>query len=273
MEVEDLKHKEAGMTAEVEIICGYKVHPAASIFPLIEGDEFDQLVDSIARNGMHYPIVLRGDQLLDGRNRLRAAHAAREQGYKVSIPTNQWTDNRISVSEWIWDTNATRRQLTDDGLAMASASITPMVFAENAERKKAFQFTQGKSGNVSGKKQVKTKTFSPANRDLKAMTERSTVGQVAAKAKTSIHKARQAIAVQKAIKDGTIPADTAKAVMAGKKKLKDVLPSKPKAETTKKYRTMRMLLDVIRDADAEWKAADYNLEVLRDEYKTHLERI
>ena len=40
MEVEDLKHKEAGMTAEVEIICGYKVHPAASIFPLIEGDEF-----------------------------------------------------------------------------------------------------------------------------------------------------------------------------------------------------------------------------------------
>ena len=61
--------------------------------------------------------------------------------------------------------------------------------------------------------------------------------------------------------------------MSGKKKLKDVLPSKPKAETTKKYRTMKMLLDVIRDADAEWKNADYNLEVLRDEYKTHLERI
>ena len=268
-----MTHKEAAMTAEVEIICGYKVHPAASIFPLIEGDEFDQLVDSIARNGMHYPIVLRGDQLLDGRNRLRAAHAAREQGYKVSIPTNQWTDNRLSVSEWIWDTNATRRQLTDDGLAMASASITPMVFAENSERKKAFQFTQGKSGNPSGKKQVDTKACPPASRDAKAKHARSTVGQVAAKAKTSIHKARQAIAVQKAIEDGTIPADAAKAVMSGKKKLKDVLPSKPKAETTKKYRTMKMLLDVIRDADAEWKNADYNLEVLRDEYKTHLERI
>ena len=61
--------------------------------------------------------------------------------------------------------------------------------------------------------------------------------------------------------------------MAGKKKLKDVLPSKPKAATVQKYRTMKMLLDVMRDADAEWKAADYNLEVLRDEYKTHLERI
>ena len=272
------------MTAEVEIICGYKVHPAASIFPLIEGDEFDQLVDSIARNGMHYPIVLRGDQLLDGRNRLRAAHAAREQGYKVSIPTNQWTDNRISVSEWIWDTNATRRQLTDDGLAMASASITPMVFAENAERKKAFQFTQGKSSNPKGNNQhsrmVHTKPCEPTKRDGKAEHARSTVGQVAAKAKTSIHKARQAVAVQKGIQDGTIPADTAKAVMSGKKKLKDVLPTKPKAsrrgralETVQKYRTMKMLLDVMRDADAEWKAADYNLEVLRDEYKTHLERI
>ena len=118
-----------------------------------------------------------------------------------------------------------------------------------------------------------TKACPPASRDAKAKHARSTVGQVAAKAKTSIHKARQAIAVQKAIEDGTIPADAAKAVMSGKKKLKDVLPSKPKAETTKKYRTMRMLLDVIRDADAEWKAADYNLEVLRDEYKTHLERI
>jgi len=272
-----MRHKEAAMTAEVEMICGYKVHPAASIFPLIEGDEFDQLVDSIARNGMHYPIVLLGDQLLDGRNRLRAAHAAREQGYKVSIPTNQWTDNRLSVSEWIWDTNATRRQLTDDGLAMASASITPMVFAENAERKKAFQFTQGNRVNVKGNNQhsstVETKASPPSNRDTKAKDARSTVGQVAAKAKTSIHKARQAVAVQKAIEDGTIPADTAKAVMSGKKKLKDVLPSKPKAETIKKYRTMKMLLDAIRDADAEWKNADYNLEVLRDEYKTHLERI
>jgi len=262
------------MTEEVEIICGYKVHPAASIFPLIEGDEFDQLVDSIARNGMHYPIVLRGDQLLDGRNRLRAAEAAKEQGYKVSIPTRQWTDNRLSVSEWIWDTNATRRQLTDDGLAMASASITPMVFAENAERKKASQFTTAKASKAAkARHAVNTKTCSPHDRDAKAMHARSTVGQVAAKAKTSIHKARQAIAVQKAIEDGTIPADTAKAVMSGKKKLKDVLPSKPKAETTKKYRTMKMLLDVIRDADAEWKNADYNLEVLRDEYKTHLERI
>ena len=227
------------MNEPIEIICGYAVHPAAAMFPLIEGDEFDLLVDSIARNGMHHPIVLRGNQLLDGRNRLRAVEAAREQGYKVSIPTIQWTDDKTSVSEWIWDTNATRRQLTDDGLAMASAAVWPLIASENAERKKASQFTQGESGNVKGrpigKEQVTTKTSSPVNRDRKASDAHSTVGQVAAKAKTSIHKARQAVAVQKAIEDGTIPADTAKAVMAGKKKLKDVAPKKPREKKAKPF--------------------------------------
>ena len=183
------------MNEPIEIICGYAVHPAAAMFPLIEGDEFDLLVDSIARNGRHHPIVLRGNQLLDGRNRLRAVEAAREQGYKVSIPTIQWTDDKTSVSEWIWDTNATRRQLTDDGLAMASAAVWPLIASENAERKKASQFTQGESGNVKGrpigKEQVTTKTSSPVNRDRKASDAHSTVGQVAAKAKTSIHKARR----------------------------------------------------------------------------------
>ena len=59
----------------------------------------------------------------------------------------------------------------------------------------ASQFAQGVSGNVkgrpSGKEQVNTKSYSPVNRDTKAMNARSTAGQVAAKAKTSIHKARQ----------------------------------------------------------------------------------
>jgi len=265
------------MAEEVEMICGYKVHPAASIFPLIEGDDFYELCESIRTHGVQHSATVRGSELLDGRNRLRACEALKLEGWTGSCPVVEWKDNGRNVAGWIWDTNALRRHMADDALAMASAAVWPLIAEENKANKSA---AQQKAGQPSinpagrrGKEPVKTKTFSPVDRDLKAMTERSTAGQVAAKAKTSIHKARQAIAVQKAIEDGTIPADTAKAVMSGKKKLKDVLPSKPKAETTKKYRTMKMLLDVIRDADAEWKNADYNREVLRDEYKTHLERI
>jgi len=49
---------------------------------------------------------------------------------------------------------------------------------------------------------VATKTSPPQKRDTKSKDARSTVGQVAAKAGTSIHKARQAVAVQKAIEAG-----------------------------------------------------------------------
>ena len=57
----------------------YQPHPHSEIFPLMEGDEFDGLVESIAKHGLLEPIVLYEGKILDGRNRYRAA---REVGYK-----------------------------------------------------------------------------------------------------------------------------------------------------------------------------------------------
>ena len=261
-------------TADVETICGYKVHPAASIFPLIEGDDFYQLCESIRTHGVQHAAIVRGSELLDGRNRMRACEALKQEGWSGSCPVVEWKDNGRNVAGWIWDTNALRRHMDDDGLAMASAAVWPLIAEENKANKKA---TQQKAGQPSinpagrrGKEPETTKTSSPVNRDRKTSDARSTVGQVAAKAKTSIHKARQAVAVQKAIKEGMIPADTAQAVISGKKKLKDVLPKKPRK---KKHRAMKLILVHLRDLIAEWRNADYDLDVLREELATQLERI
>lgn len=263
------------MTAETEqeVIGRYRVHPAASVFPMIDGDEFEDLCESIRNHGVQHAAVVRGDELIDGRNRMRAVERLRADGWSGSCPVTEWVDDGRNIAEWIWETNAIRRHMTEDGLVYASAAIWPLIAKENEARRAASQFEKGKSGNPGGRKQVTTKSSEPQKRDRKADDARSTVGQVAAKAKTSHHKARQAIAVQKAVAAGDLPAETAKDLVAGKKKLRDVAPKKPRTKKPKPARTIKAILEDLRDLIAEWKNADHNVEVLRDELSTHLERM
>ena len=48
------------------------VHPAASIFPMMSDDELRELAEDIRQNGQNESIVFWNDQLIDGRNRLKA---------------------------------------------------------------------------------------------------------------------------------------------------------------------------------------------------------
>lgn len=263
--------------SETATIGGYEVHPAAAVFPLMEGDEFEMLVESIREHGIMHPIVVRrgpdADELIDGRNRLRAAEEARKRGVRVDVPVVEWVDDGRNVAEWVWDTNAIRRHMDDDGIAMASTAIWPLIAKENEARREASKFKKGQSGNPGGKRQVNTNSCSPQKRDANEMHARSTVGQVAAKAGVSMYKARQAIAVQQAVDRGDLPPETAKQVMAGKRKLRDVAPKKNRETAEPKHRSMKAMLADIREVIGEWMNADHNREVLKDELKTHLERL
>jgi hypothetical protein len=264
-----------------ELLGGFTVHPAAAVFPLIEGDEFDDLCDSIRSHGVQHPAVVRGTELLDGRNRMRACERLKAEGWAGVCPIVEWKDDGRNVAEWIWDTNAIRRHMDDDGIVMAASKIHPLIAKENEARKAATQAKQGQpSKNPHGRRGKGTGSYEnvrTSSRDTKAENARSTIGQVAEKAGVSRHKARQAVAVQKAIERGELPAETAKEVMAGKKKLRDVAPKaerKPKPKKAEpKHRTMAAILSDLRDLLAEWKNADHNAEVLRDELTTQLERI
>src|SRR6516162_8695767 len=66
-----------------------KFHAYAEIFPLLEGEEFDQLVADIKAHGLHEPVVVYQDQILDGRNRYRACVAAGVEWRSVPYTGNE----------------------------------------------------------------------------------------------------------------------------------------------------------------------------------------
>jgi hypothetical protein len=57
------------------IMTEYEFHPLANMFPLLEGGEFDALVEDIRAHGLNEPLVMFEGKILDGRNRCRACAA------------------------------------------------------------------------------------------------------------------------------------------------------------------------------------------------------
>lgn len=56
------------------------IHPAADLFPLVEGEELQELCTDIKERGLQQPIVVWHDgSLLDGRNRLLACYRTNQE--------------------------------------------------------------------------------------------------------------------------------------------------------------------------------------------------
>ena len=106
------------------------VHPAANLFPLIEGDEFEALVASISQRGLQEPCWLgRDGALLDGRNRIRACHKAGVRPTFREFAGDDEVGFIISV-------NVDRRHLNAGQRAMLALESEPL-FAEQARQQKA----------------------------------------------------------------------------------------------------------------------------------------
>ena len=84
-------------------------HPVADLFPLLEGEEFDELKADIAANGLLEPIWIHPDgSILDGRNRHRACiEIETRPGFRT------W-DNGGSLVSFVTSMNLHRRHLTYD---------------------------------------------------------------------------------------------------------------------------------------------------------------
>lgn len=91
------------------------------------------LSDDIKAHGQHNAIVLLGDLVLDGRNRLRACELA-----GVEPRFCQWNGDG-SPTVWVVSQNLHRRHLTASQLAAVAVEILPHLEREAAARRRATQ--------------------------------------------------------------------------------------------------------------------------------------
>jgi ParB-like chromosome segregation protein Spo0J len=107
-----------------------EVHPIAELFPLIEGEEFRELVEDIRRSGLRTPILLDPEgRVLDGRNRLRACRAAAVE------PRFETWDGQGSALELVVSLNLRRRHLNESQRAMLAARLKESLAREAAQRR------------------------------------------------------------------------------------------------------------------------------------------
>jgi N6-adenosine-specific RNA methylase IME4 len=104
-----------------------QTHPAAALFPLLEGPAFDALAADIQAHGLRVPITIHPDgSVLDGRNRLRACEAV-----GVTVTSETWTGELGSETDYVISLNLARRHLDESQRAMVGARLATLAHGAN----------------------------------------------------------------------------------------------------------------------------------------------
>lgn len=95
-------------------------HKAAEIFPMMSAEEFNGLVADIREHGLLEPIVMVGDEILDGRNRFKACIAA-----GIAPRTVQW-DGKGIPHDFVVSHNLHRRHLNTGERGLIAARLATL---------------------------------------------------------------------------------------------------------------------------------------------------
>lgn len=215
----------------------YKIHEVAELFPMIpKGSSlYNDLWENIREFGQLDPIVVDGDTLLDGRNRLAIC-----EDIGISPKVIEWSTLGISKTqdEWIYAKNWGRRNLTEDQRGEIYLKYNEWTARQSSkEKKEASKFT---SENNPMKTTVRTKSYEPLKRDFKSENSNSTIGKLAEGAGISHHKAAKLLKLHKMADAGNQEARSSLAdVASGIKKLKEIKIEAQKKELNLEDRILK----------------------------------
>ena len=103
-------------------------HPFANLLPWIRNEEqFGELVEDIAKNGLISPIVLFQGQILDGRNRHKAVLALGEAfAFSAEHHIKRFNGSDEEALDYVESLNVHRRHLTPAQRAMAALAMADL---------------------------------------------------------------------------------------------------------------------------------------------------
>jgi len=103
-------------------------HEVASLFPLMDGEDYENLKNDIRKNGLQEAVYLHEGRIIDGRNRERAC---RELG--IPLKTREWS-GKGSLVAFVVSMNLHRRHLSSGQRAMIGEAMLPMLEDEAKDR-------------------------------------------------------------------------------------------------------------------------------------------
>lgn len=111
----------------------HPLHPLCTLFPRMDGAEFDALREDIRANGLRQPIVLYNEMILDGGNRYRACLEAGVAPTFIDVDEIEGRDNIVS---FVLSANLHRRHMTPGQQAaiVASAQDWAAAFGHGGDR-------------------------------------------------------------------------------------------------------------------------------------------
>jgi ParB-like chromosome segregation protein Spo0J len=111
----------------------YTNHPAADLFPMMQGKQWEEFKEDIRQNGFQESVTLYKNQILDGRNRYKAAI---ELDMLDDLPISEIDDDhQFDPFQWVISRNLHRRHLTESQRGMVAARLANIKHGHVASQK------------------------------------------------------------------------------------------------------------------------------------------